>query len=150
MIELIASQAMWFWLCFGGVLLILEMLGTGGYLLWSGVAALVVALLVWMLPGLSWEWQGILFAAMTVVCAVLWRNWQRRRQRTDGTTPNQINHKLIGLRSHLLTDTEDGFSRIRLADGSWRIHSVTPLPAGTEVEVIAVDGITLTVRAVSR
>ena len=33
MIEMIASQAVWFWLCFGGILLILEMLGTGGYLL---------------------------------------------------------------------------------------------------------------------
>lgn len=74
MIEMIASQAVWFWLCFGGILLILEMLGTGGYLLWSGVAALVVALLVWIMPGLSLEWQGIIFAVMTVIvrcCGVI-------------------------------------------------------------------------------
>ena len=70
MIEMIASQAVWFWLCFGGILLILEMLGTGGYLLWSGVAALIVALLTWIIPGLSPEWQGIIFAVMTVICAV--------------------------------------------------------------------------------
>lgn len=150
MIEMIASQAVWFWLCFGGILLILEMLGTGGYLLWSGVAALVVALLVWIMPGLSLEWQGIIFAVMTVICAVLWRNFQRRRQRDDSSSPNQANHKLIGLRAALLTETEEGYSRIRLADGSWRVYSQSPLPAGTEVEVIAVDGITLTVRAVSR
>ncbi|WP_368889332.1 NfeD family protein [Morganella morganii] len=150
MIEMIASQAVWFWLCFGGILLILEMLGTGGYLLWSGVAALVVALLVWIIPGLNLEWQGIIFAVMTVICAVLWRNFQRRRQRDDSSSPNQANHKLIGLRAALLTDTEEGYSRIRLADGSWRVYSQSALPAGTEVEVIAVDGITLTVRAVSR
>ncbi|HDS5615164.1 TPA: NfeD family protein [Morganella morganii subsp. morganii] len=150
MIEMIASQAVWFWLCFGGILLILEMLGTGGYLLWSGVAALVVALLVWIMPGLSLEWQGIIFAVMTVICAVLWRNFQRRRQRNDSSSPNQVNHKLIGLRAALLTETEDGYSRIRLADCSWRVYSQSALPAGTEVEVIAVDGITLTVRAVSR
>lgn len=150
MIEMIASQAVWFWLCFGGILLILEMLGTGGYLLWSGVAALVVALLTWIIPGLNLEWQGIIFAVMTVICAVLWRNFQRRRQRDDSSLPNQANHKLIGLRAALLTDTEEGYSRIRLADGSWRVYSQSPLPAGTEVEVIAVDGITLTVRAVSR
>ncbi|MBT0351356.1 NfeD family protein [Morganella morganii subsp. morganii] len=150
MIEMIASQAVWFWLCFGGILLILEMLGTGGYLLWSGVAALVVALLVWIMPGLSLEWQGIIFAVMTVICAVLWRNFQRRRQRNDSSSPNQVNHKLISLRAALLAETEDGYSRIRLADGSWRVYSQSALPAGTEVEVIAVDGITLTVRAVSR
>ncbi|HAT3809481.1 TPA: NfeD family protein [Morganella morganii] len=150
MIEMLASQAVWFWLCFGGILLILEMLGTGGYLLWSGVAALIVALLAWIVPGLTPEWQGIIFAVMTVICAVLWRNFQRRRQRNDSSSPNQVNHKLIGLRAALLTETEEGYSRIRLADGSWRVYSQSPLPAGTEVEVIAVDGITLTVRAVSR
>ncbi|MBW5405587.1 NfeD family protein [Morganella morganii] len=150
MIEMIASQAVWFWLCFGGILLILEMLGTGGYLLWSGVAALVVALLTWIMPGLNLEWQGIIFAVMTVICAVLWRNFQRRRQRNDSSSPNQVNNKLIGLRAALLTDTEEGYSRIRLADGSWRVYSRSALPAGTEVEVIAVNGITLTVRAVSR
>ena len=150
MIEMIESQADWFWLCFGGIRLILEMLGTGGYLLWSGVAALVVALLVWIMPGLSLEWQGIIFAVMTVICAVLWRNFQRRRQRNDSSSPNQVNHKLIGLCAALLAETEDGYSRIRLADGSWRVYSQSALPAGTEVEVIAVDGITLTVRAVSR
>ncbi|MBO8125197.1 NfeD family protein, partial [Klebsiella pneumoniae] len=107
-------------------------------------------LLVWIMPGLSLEWQGIIFAVMTVICAVLWRNFQRRRQRNDSSSPNQVNHKLIGLRAALLAETEDGYSRIRLADGSWRVYSQSALPAGTEVEVIAVDGITLTVRAVSR
>ncbi|RUT64183.1 hypothetical protein CKG00_17555 [Morganella morganii] len=150
MIEMIASQAVWFWLCFGGILLILEMLGTGGYLLWSGVAALIVALLTWIMPEINLEWQGIIFAVMTVICAVLWRNFQRHRQRDDSSSPNQANHKLIGLRAALLTETEEGYSRIRLADGSWRVYSQSALPAGTEVEVIAVDGITLTVRAVSR
>ena len=36
MIELISAQPAWFWLCLGGLLLIGELLGTGGYLLWSG------------------------------------------------------------------------------------------------------------------
>ncbi|KAA1337056.1 NfeD family protein, partial [Escherichia coli] len=39
MIEQIAAQPAWFWLCFGGLLLIAELLGTGGYLLWTGTAA---------------------------------------------------------------------------------------------------------------
>lgn len=42
MLELIAANPLWFWLSLGGVLLAAEMLGAGGYLLWSGVAALLV------------------------------------------------------------------------------------------------------------
>lgn len=59
---------------------------------------------------------------------------------------NQISHQLIGVKGRLLSDTEEGFSRVRLADGSWRVYSDTPLSANTEVVVIAVDGITLQVK----
>ena len=37
LMELIAHPH-WFWLTLGGLLLAAEMLGTSGYLLWSGVA----------------------------------------------------------------------------------------------------------------
>ncbi|WP_369310291.1 NfeD family protein [Providencia rettgeri] len=146
MIALISSQPAWFWLCLGGLLLIAELLGTGGYLLWSGIAAVTVGLLTWALPFLSWEWQGILFAIFTLVSAVLWRKWLSNRKKSKADDVNQISHQLIGFKARLLMDTEEGFSRVRLADGSWRVYSDTPLLANTEVVVVAVDGITLQVK----
>ncbi|MEQ4731367.1 MULTISPECIES: NfeD family protein [Providencia] len=146
MIELISAQPAWFWLCLGGLLLIGELLGTAGYLLWSGIAAVLVGVIAWALPFIGWEWQGILFAIFTVVSAVLWRNWLRNRQKNKADNVNQISHQLIGVKSRLLSDTEEGFSRVRLADGSWRVYSDTPLSVNTEVVVIAVDGITLQVK----
>ncbi|MDL9983487.1 MULTISPECIES: NfeD family protein [Providencia] len=146
MIELISAQPAWFWLCLGGLLLIGELLGTAGYLLWSGIAAVLVGVIVWALPFIGWEWQGILFAIFTVVSAVLWRNWLRNKQKNKADNVNQISHQLIGVKGRLLSDTEEGFSRVRLADGSWRVYSDTPLSANTEVVVIAVDGITLQVK----
>ncbi|MGG4672461.1 NfeD family protein [Providencia sp. Me1] len=146
MIELISAQLAWFWLCLGGLLLIGELLGTAGYLLWSGIAAVLVGVITWVLPFIGWEWQGILFAIFTVVSAVLWRNWLRNRQKNKADNVNQISHQLIGVKGRLLSDTEEGFSRVRLADGSWRVYSDTPLSANTEVVVIAVDGITLQVK----
>ncbi|UPQ40395.1 NfeD family protein [Providencia rettgeri] len=146
MIELISAQPAWFWLCLGGLLLIGELLGTAGYLLWSGIAAVLVGVIVWALPFIGWEWQGILFAIFTLVSAVLWRNWLRNKQKNKADNVNQISHQLIGVKGRLLSDTEEGFSRVRLADGSWRVYSDTPLSANTEVVVIAVDGITLQVK----
>ena len=58
-------------------------------------------------------------------------------------------NQLIGIKAVLLSDTENGFSRIKLADGSWRVYSDTPLKAGDTVKVIAIDGITLHVTSFS-
>ncbi|CDG20156.1 Inner membrane protein ybbJ [Xenorhabdus poinarii G6] len=151
MIEQIAAQPVWFWICFGGLLLIAELLGTGGYLLWTGTAAVVVTLITWIFPSMSWALQGSLFAVLTLLSVIVWRSWLRHRPRkASDKTLNQKNHQLIGLRTRLITDTENGFGRVKLADGSWRVHCDRELQANTEVEVIAVDGITLQVRAVSR
>lgn len=81
MIEWISAHPALFWLCLGGLLLIAEMLGTAGYLLWSGMAALCVSLLAWMLP-INWPIQGVLFAILTVISAVLWHLWLKRRKQS--------------------------------------------------------------------
>ncbi|EKT65027.1 NfeD family protein [Providencia burhodogranariea] len=146
MIELISIQPAWFWLCLGGLLLIGELLGTGGYLLWSGIAAVAVAIIALVLPFVGWEWQGILFAILTVVSAVLWRKWLSLRKDPQTDDVNQKSHQLIGVKARLMMDTEEGFARVRLADGSWRAYSESPLKAGTEVIVTSVDGITLHVK----
>ncbi|WP_420911529.1 NfeD family protein, partial [Dickeya fangzhongdai] len=70
---LVLENAHWFWLSLGGLLLAAEMLGAGGYLLWSGLAALLTGILAWLLP-LDWTWQCIAFAVLTVAAALLW--WQ--------------------------------------------------------------------------
>lgn len=147
MIEWISAQPALFWLCLGGLLLITEMLGTAGYLLWSGMAALCVSLITWILP-ISWPIQGVLFAILTVISAVLWHLWLKRKKLSkEAENLNQKTHQLIGVHAVLLSDTENGFSRVKLADGSWRVYSDTPLLAGDKVTVTSIDGITLQVIA---
>ncbi|HEP1042500.1 TPA: NfeD family protein [Serratia marcescens] len=153
MLELIAANPLWFWLSLGGVLLAAEMLGAGGYLLWSGVAALLVGALIWLLPALAWEWQGVIFAVLTVVVAYLWWYWLRRRPAAaSGGSPvlNQRNRQLIGTRATLTEPMHNGMGRINIGDSSWRAQAAEDLPAGTEVEVVAVEGVTLVIRAINR
>lgn len=153
MVTLIAANPQGFWLSLGGVLLAAEMLGASGYLLWSGVAALIVGVLVWLLPQLPWEWQGAIFAVLTVAVAFLWWYWLRQRPAgapNDAQMLNQRNRQLIGPHATLTEAMHNGIGRINIGDSSWRAQANDDLPVGTDVEVIAVAGVTLVIRAISR
>ncbi|MEQ4511497.1 MAG: NfeD family protein [Dickeya sp.] len=146
MMALVLENAHWFWLSLGGLLLAAEMLGAAGYLLWSGVAALLTGILAWLLP-LDWAWQSIAFAVLTVIAALSWWQWLRRRlEKQPSPVLNQRGQQLIGLHTTLSEPLVNGFGRINIGDSSWRIQAEQDLPAGTVVEVTAVEGITLQVK----
>ena len=75
--EYLQHLSFWDWLAFGTVLLILEVFGAGGYLLWIGLAAAAVGLLTYLLPDLPWAWQFFAFALLSLLTAVFW--WRRQR-----------------------------------------------------------------------
>ena len=110
MIALILAHPHIFWLTLGGLLLAAEMLGSNGYLLWSGVAGVVTGLLIWAIP-LSWEWQGTLFAVLTLLAAWLWSKWLRKRMRQQRPADAQLNQRgqqLVGRRFTLDSALENG------------------------------------------
>lgn len=152
MIALILAHPHIFWLTLGGLLLAAEMLGSNGYLLWSGVAGVVTGLLIWAIP-LSWEWQGTLFAVLTLLAAWLWSKWLRKRMRQQRPVDAQLNQRgqqLVGRRLTLDSALENGRGHVRVGDSSWPVIADEDLAAGSKVEVVAVEGITLHIRVVSR
>ncbi|MFJ5479788.1 NfeD family protein [Pectobacterium carotovorum] len=149
-IELVMENAHWFWLSLGGLLLAAEMLGASGYMLWSGLSAVLVGLLTWVMP-LGWPLQGTIFAILTIVTALLWWYWLRKRTLSRPQSMlNQRGQQLVGLRTTLTDPVINGFGRVNIGDSSWRVKSEQDLPVGTQVEVIAIDGITLHVRPTER
>lgn len=152
MIALILAHPHIFWLTLGGLLLAAEMLGSNGSLLWSGVAGVVTGLLIWAIP-LSWEWQGTLFAVLTLLAAWLWSKWLRKRMRQQRPADAQLNQRgqqLVGRRFTLDSALENGRGHVRVGDSSWPVLADEDLAAGSKVEVVAVEGITLRVRAAVR
>ena len=142
LMEIIAHPH-WFWLTLGGLLLAAEMLGTSGYLLWSGIAAVLVGIVEWLAP-FSWTAQGSLFALLTLVCVYLWYRWMRHRERHQ--QPNDLNQRgnqLIGTLLTLDAPLVNGIGHVRLGDSSWRVQADRDLPAGAQVVVTGVEGITL-------
>lgn len=145
LMELIAHPH-WFWLTLGGLLLAAEMLGTSGYLLWSGLAAVLVGIIEWFFP-FSWTSQGVLFAVLTLLCAFFWYRWLRYREASQ--QPNVLNQRgtqLIGQHFTLESALKDGTGHIRIGDSSWRVQAENDLPAGTQVVVTGVVGITLRIQ----
>lgn len=125
------------------------MLGGNGYLLWSGVAAVITGLVVWLLP-VGWEGQGVLFAVLTLVAAWLWWRWLNKRvseQKPADAHLNQRGQQIVGRRFTLDTTLVNGRGHMRVGDSSWPVVADEDLAAGTQVEVMAVEGITLRVRA---
>ncbi len=149
MMAVLFEHAYIFWLSLGGLLLAAEMLGGNGYLLWSGVAAVVTGLLVWLVP-FGWELQGVIFAVLTLIAAWLWWLWLSRRvrdQKPADASLNQRGQQLVGRRFILDNALVNGRGHMRVGDSSWPVSAGSDLPAGSKVEVIAVEGITLHIKA---
>ncbi|WP_337008172.1 NfeD family protein [Pantoea sp. AS142] len=142
----IIAHPHWFWLTLGGLMLAAEMLGTSGYLLWSGLAAVIVGLIEWLVP-MSWTAQGSLFAVLTLICVFLWYRWMRYREASQ--TPNALNQRgsqMIGMQLTLDTALQNSTGHVRIGDSSWRVKADQDLPAGTLVIVVGIEGITLRIQ----
>lgn len=145
--EYLQHLSFWDWLAFGTVLLILEVFGAGGYLLWIGVAAACVGVLTYLFPELPWAWQFIIFALFSVLTAVLW--WQRQRSAakpSDVPGLNQRGREFVGRTFVLHEAIVGGRGKIKAGDTLWLV-SGPDLPAGSEVRVTGQDGVLLKVEA---
>ncbi len=135
----------WDWLALGSLLLIFEVFGVGGYLLWTGLAAALVGLLLYLFPGLPWAWQLVLFGCLSILTAVLW--WQRQRaanKASDQPGLNQRGSELHGRQFALHEAIVGGRGKIKVGDLLWLVTG-DDLPAGSQVKVIGQDGVLLRV-----
>ena len=148
MIEYLQHLSYWDWLAFGTILLILEVFGMGGYLLWTGMAAAIVGLFLYLFPGLDWAWQFILFGCLSILTAVYW--WQRQRasaKPSDQPGLNQRGSEFVGREFNLHEAIISGRGKIKAGDSLWLV-SGPELAAGARVLVTGQDGVVLKVTAV--
>lgn len=149
MSELLHGWSHWHWLILGCLLLVLELLGTAGLLLWTGLAALLVGLISWVVPmGTTAQW--LLFAIVASVTTFIWWRIQHRQDSEDDSqrTLNQRMSRYLGRQTRLLQPVENGSSRIKLDDTVWPVRCATALPEGALVKVVTADSICLTVEPV--
>ena len=147
MLDYLQHLSYWDWLGLGTLLLILEVFGAGGYLLWVGIAAASVGVLTFIFPGLDWTWQFLLFGLFSVLSAVLW--WRRQRDSlkpSDQPGLNQRGSELLGRQFSLHEPIIAGRGKIKAGDTLWLVIG-PDLPAGSPVRVIGQEGAILLVEA---
>lgn len=142
--------ACWGWVILGFGLLILEMLlPTGFVLLWLGCAAVAVAGVVWMVPGLGLGLEVLIWGLLSVVAVLAWRRFRPLAVRSTGEAPlNQRGLSYVGRVFTLDTAVVDGVGHVRVDDSQWRIVGADA-DAGSKVRVIRADGATLHVEPVA-
>ena len=126
-----------------------EVLLPGYFMLWIGLAAAAMGILLWLVPGMGLLLQAVLFAALALAACVLYARTLRPRIERSTPGSERLNRRaaqMIGQRYVLTEAIVNGRGKARVGDGEWLVAG-PELPLGATVEVVAVDGTTLQVRA---
>lgn len=135
----------WHWFILAAILIILEMFAPGAFLLWIGIAAGVVGAVLYFVPGMSWEFQFILFSLAAVGSILAWRGYRGKHPiTTDEPTLNRRGAQYVGRVFTLDTPIVNGIGKIRVDDSTWKIEGAD-CPAGTKVKVVGIENTVLTV-----
>lgn len=146
LIQFIENLNLWHWLGTGLSLVIFEMLlGTNFFLLWIGISAVTVGIIMLVFPSLSWEIQFIIFALQSLACLVFWNlHLKKTPNISDEPRLNRRSEQYIGRSVTLNQPIVNGRGKIHIDDSFWRIEG-EDLPAGTVVKIISVSGVVLQV-----
>jgi len=134
----------WNWMVLGFVLLALEILAPGVFLLWIGIAALVtgaLSVMLWEAGWWIWQVQVLVFLALSLISAYLGHRIMKDRQDggTDEPLLNRRDAQLVGRTAVLQDPILEGHGRIRIDDTVWKIVGPDAAP-GTRVKVISAAG----------
>jgi hypothetical protein len=135
----------WHWWILAAILMVLEIVVPGVFLLWLGIAAAITGLIAYAVPGLAWQWEGLIFAVLSIVIVWAWRAYLKRHPtETELPTLNRRGEQYVGRRLTLDQPIVDGRGQIKVDDSTWRVEGAD-LPAGTHVIVKGVRGTILLV-----
>lgn len=144
---LVAELGPWSWWILGLVFLGLEIVIPGVFLLWIGLAAIVVGAVsipLWETDFWSWQLQLLIFAVLAVALALVGRRVSGSNTESDQPMLNRRVEGLVGRAATLEEPIVDGKGRIRLDDTTWIVQG-PDMPAGAKVRITTAKAGGLTV-----
>ena len=141
--DLLAGIEFWHWWVAAIGLIVVETLAPGAIFLWLGVSAAVVGAILLAAPELSWEYQLLIFAVLSVGSVIGWRAYHKHHPtETDLSNLNRRGEQYIGRVVTLDDPIVNRVGKVRLDDTSWKVEG-DDQPAGARVKVVGVDGVVL-------
>ncbi len=136
----------WYWLLLGLVLLGAEMMTPGGfYILFFGLAALMVGAIAWLdlVQGDSTQW--LLFSGLAVAFLLLFRGPLLARINAAEVKHPDVDSMLGEIATPVDTLAAGAVGKVELRGTTWsaRNTGLTPLIKGQRSKVTGIDGLTL-------
>ncbi len=139
------SPQMIVWACLALLLMAAETTAPGIFLLWLGIAASAVFLVVWLIPGLTVLMQVVLFVVFSFVAIGVYIQFFRSMESpSDKPLLNRRAEQLVDKVMTLETAITNGQGRVKIGDALWTVQGAD-MPVGSLVRVVAVDSMILRV-----
>jgi membrane protein implicated in regulation of membrane protease activity len=147
MMSIINTFGIWNWFIAGGILLALEVIAPGTFMLWLGISAFLVGVISLVI---DWPWQAqfVAFAVFAIASIPIWRRIGRTGPAIDQPFLNRRSQALVGQLFTLEKPIVNSSGTVRVGDTVWRVTG-PDLPAGSRVKVTRADGAALFVERVA-
>jgi len=143
----VGGASPWLWLALGIALMALEILAPSFVLVWPGLAALVMALLTWLMPGFSGQSLVAIFAGLSIIFLFGGRALMSRVDQAEPQSAlNARGQNLVGRNAKVLS-VNGPLGKVEIDGVQWPVTWNEGTPAAEEgqwVRITAASGMNLT------
>ncbi len=140
------------WLAAGLILIISELFFASFFILWFGLGAVIVGIVMLVLPSMSFSAQMILWALSSLAFVFAWfKFFKPHVMKNQAAISQDAFHGEIAVVARDIKPYVKGlvqFQKPILGDDKWEAFADADIAAGERVRVVAVDGNLLKVKAV--
>lgn len=129
----------WHWFAISVLFLIIELLvSSGGFLLWLGICALVIGVLMYVSPEIALAYQLLAFSISGIAVSIWWWNYAQRRSNQKYEKPNQIIQasSYVGKVFTLEKPIVKSHGTLQIDGAIWPVSGPPSLSSGTKIQVI--------------
>jgi len=141
----------WHWLLLGVLLIFSELILPAFAALWFGVAAIIVSIILWIFPSLSFTAQVVCWIILSVLCTVAWFKFIKPLSvdKTKAGLPREATIGQTGMVIQVGLDHDQILVRFPmpvLGSDEWNCRTLSPVQVGDRVRVTDILGNDLVVQ----
>ena len=143
--EYLSQLQDWHWFVLGVALLLIEVLGAGGFLIGVAAAAFVLAVVTFV-AGIPWQLQLALFGFLAVALTFLYlKVFKRFNDETDSPLLNDRAAQLVGTTIVVEENIPIGGGSVQIGDTRWKVKTTDNILAGSTARIVASEGMVLVI-----